>query len=451
MPSATSASTSKAINRLTPLEVKNAKPDEGKAEKNLNDGGRLYLIATATRKRWQFQYGLNGKMHKQWLGDYPKISLAQARKLRDEAAKAVEAGKDPRIERQAAKVAAKYAAANTFEMVALEWHSKELAGKGWSDDHAARILQRITADLFPVLGSRPIESLKTRDLLHPLQLVAKRDALDLAKRLRQYITAIMRYAVQTGRIDTNPAHDLQGAIASRKATHHAALPLTRLAELVARVDSYTGLKVAKLATRFALLTGARSSEFRFARWSEFDLSAGTWTIPEQREEVEGVKHSARGEKMSRERVIYLSRQTVALLQELCTINGRAVFVFEGQKRGAPISENTVNLTLRKLGYDTQQDICLHGFRTMMVSSLNESLQFTQDAIERHIGHEGKAREGEAVAGIYKRKAQYLTERQRMLQWWADYLDANAGGQYIAPDVFTTADQSNVIPLPVKAA
>ncbi|WP_273432266.1 integrase arm-type DNA-binding domain-containing protein [Chitinibacter tainanensis] len=401
-------------------------------------GLQLWVMGGAgTALYWRLPYRYAGKQKLLACGvcDPAKPDLSEARQRAREAKDLIAAGTDPNQARQEEKRAQIYAAANSFEAVALEWYAKELKGSGWTEDHAETILQRLKANVFPLIGSAPIESLKTRDLLHPLQLVAKRNALDLAKRLRQYITAVMRYAVQTGRIETNPAHDLQGAIATRKAKHHAALPLTRLAELVAKIDDYKGLQVAKLATRFALLTGARSSEFRFARWDEFDLAAGTWTIPEQRSEVDGVKFSGRGEKMSRERLIYLSRQTVALLQELRAINGRAVFVFEGQKRGAPISENTVNLVLRKLGYNTQQDICLHGFRTMMVSSLNESLQFTHDAIERHIGHEGKAREGEAVAGIYKRKAQYLTERQRMLQWWADYLDASSKGPFIDPSEF----------------
>ena len=176
--------------------------------------------------------------------------------------------------------------------------------------------------------------------------------------------------------------------------------------------------------QFALLTGARSSEFRFARWSEFALERAEWIIPAEREAVERVKHSARGEKMGTPRIIPLASQTVELLRSMQTLTGDKTFVFESeQKRGIPLSENTPNLILRKLGYDTKTEICLHGFRTMACSSLNESGLWNRDAIERHMGHQ----ERDNVRAAYQHKAEYLQERKRMLQWWADYLDAQATG------------------------
>jgi len=178
------------------------------------------------------------------------------------------------------------------------------------------------------------------------------------------------------------------------------------------------------------------------------LEKGIWTIPEEREAVEGIPNSTRGEKMRRERIIYLSRQAISIIKDMQVINGRSTFVFQGRKMGSPLSENTVNKALQKMGYDTTKDICLHGFRTMMVSSLNESNRFSRDAIERHIGHEGGS--SNRVEQIYKRNALYLAERQRMLQWWADYLDANSAGKYIAPEDFTN-EHSNVTPMKIKAA
>lgn len=448
MPRAKTEPASKALHLLTPLELKNAKLPEGKAETSLNDGGGLYLIITANRKRWCYRYGLNGKMQKQWLGDYPKITLAQARKIRNDSLNLVEAGKDPRAEKQAAKIAANISQANTFEAIALEWHAKELASGTWIPSHADRIMKRLKTDIFPIIGHRAIDSLETRDLLHPLTLVTQRGTYNLAKAYRQYITVIMRFAVQTGRIKTNPALDLQGAIPTRKAINRPALPLNKLDDLMSRLIAYNGLKTIKVATLFALLTGARSSEFRFARWNEFDLKKGIWTIPAEREAVEGIPHSTRGEKMHRERIIYLSRQTLNLINQLWTLNSRSIFVFQGRKIGSPLSENTVNKVLQTIGYDTTKDICLHGFRTMMVSSLNESNRFSREAIERHIGHEGGS--GNRVEQIYKRNALYLAERQRMLQWWADYLDANSNGKYIAPEEFSN-EHSNVVPLKIRNA
>ncbi|MBE9607861.1 tyrosine-type recombinase/integrase [Chitinilyticum piscinae] len=417
---------------LTDSECRNAKP--GDKDYKLFDGGGLFLLVkTSGAKLWRMKYAKpDGKESSLSFGAYPDVPLSAARKLRDDTRALLASGKDPQTERAAEQLATRYAASNTFELVALEWHAKEKASSKWGDDHAGRILQRLRDDVFPHIGRQPVENLKTRDLLVVLQAAAARDALDLAKRLRQYMTAIMRYAVQTGRIDSNPALDLQGAVASRQARHHPALPLTRTSELAARISGYSS-RIARDASLFALLTGARSSEFRFAQWSEFDLGKGIWTIPPEREAVEGIKYSERGEKMGRERIIYLSRQTVALLARMQEINGTAGFVFAGQKPGTPISENTVNQLLRRVGYDTQQDVCLHGFRTMMVSALNESGRFNPDAVERHIGHEGKASAGAAVRAIYNRNAQYLKERQAMLQWWADWLDAlQDAGHHIEP-------------------
>ncbi|WP_410497703.1 tyrosine-type recombinase/integrase [Chitinibacter sp. S2-10] len=398
-------------------------------------GFGLQLWVKEDAMYWRLPYRYAGKQKLLALGvcSQSKIDLADARARARDAKDLLAKGIDPCQARINERIAKEQAAENTFEAVALEWHAKELASGSWIPSHAERVMKRLKADLFPTLGKREVSDLKTKDLLHPLRLVIKREAFNLAKSYRQYITAIMRYAVQTGRIDTNPALDLQGAIATRKTVHRPALPLTDLPSFLQKLKNYEGLLVVQNAVRFALLTGARSSEFRFARWDEFDLSAGTWTIPEKREAIEGVLNSERGEKMNRERVIYLSTQVVSVVEHLYAQNGRSIFVFQGRKSGAPISENTVNVALQKMGYDTSKDVCLHGFRTMMVSGLNESLQFTPDAIERHIGHEG----GDRIRSIYNRNAQYLAERQRMLQWWADYLDVLMLGQYKEPSEFKT--------------
>lgn len=390
--------------------------------------GLSLWIQSESAGYWKLPYRLDGKQKTASLGvcNLAKPDLAMARDKAIKAKALIAEGVEPRkskiepVEEE-----------NTFKGVALAWHSKTLQSGVWKAAHAETILKRLHSELFPTLGRRSVQSLKTLDLLPPLNAIVERGAIDLAKTCRQYINSILRYAVQTGRITQNPALDLAGAIVTRKSVHRPALPLPRLPEFLERLANYKGSHIAKLATQFALLTGARSSEFRYARWGEFDFDQKTWTIPEQREPVEGVKFSERGEKMGRERVIYLSRQTVEVLQAIQAINGQCAFVFNGQIKGTPISENTVNLVLQRMGYDTKQEICLHGFRTMLVSSLNESGQFLPDAIERHIGHEGR----DKIREIYNRAAQYMAERRRLLQWWADYLDAAKSG-YIAPNEFT---------------
>lgn len=388
---------------------------------------------------WKLPYRLGGKQKTASLGvcNLAKPDLAIARDKAIKAKAMIADGIEPKI--QKAKPAT--AEEDTFKSVALAWHNKTFQSGKWKAAHAATIMKRLNAEIFPTLGNRAVQSLRTLDLLAPLNVIVERGSIDLAKTCRQYITSILRYAVQTGRITQNPALDLAGAIVSRKSVHRPALPLSRLPELLERLANYKGSHIAKLATQFALLTGARSSEFRYARWDEFDFEKETWTIPEQRETIEGVKFSERGEKMNRERIIYLPRQAIEVLQAIRLINGKYKFVFNGQRKNTPISENTVNLVLQRMGYDTKKEVCLHGFRTMLVSSLNESGQFSPDAIERHIGHEGK----DKIRGIYNRAAQYMAERRRLLQWWADYLDTLKAG-FTAPDDFKPTTVSIHAPL-----
>lgn len=419
--------------RLTDTIVKNAKLREGGKRNTLSDGNNLYLWVEppSGAKYWRMTFRFAGKQQTYPIGVYPNITLKQAREKRDEAKRLLSAGINPCAQRKADKQNAHIGTGNTFEVVAREWHKKEHTSGRWIDDHATTIMNRLEAEVFPLIGQQPVSKLKTRDLMVPLNTIAHRGSFDLANRVRCYIQSTMRYAVQTGRIDYNPAIDLTGAIASPKHKHHPALPLPRLPELITRIDGYSTY-IGRHAALFALLTGARSSEFRFAHWEEFDLQKGIWTIPPAREALEKVKHSQRGEKMNRERIIYLTRQTTELLANIQQINGNSIFVFQGVKPNVPISENTVNNALRKMGYDTQEDVCLHGFRTMITSALNESDKFNVDAIERHIGHE----EGN-MRSIYNREAKYLTERQIMLQWWADYLDViRQNGVYVEPRDFT---------------
>lgn len=415
---------------LTDTECKQTKATT--KDLKLFDGGGLFLLIKPTgSKRWYMKYTRpSGKITVLSFGPYPDVSLSNARAKRDEAKQLLAQKIDPQAKQQSDKLESQFAAANTFELVAREWHKKEHTSGTWIDDHAATVLNRLQADVFPYIGQQPVNQLKTRDFMAPLDKIAQRGSYDLANRVRCYIQSTMRYAVQTGRIDYNPAIDLTGATATQKSRHYPALPLPRLSELIARINSYASY-IGRHAALFALLTGARSSEFRFARWGEFDLQRGVWTIPPQREALEAVKYSHRGEKMNRERIIYLTRQTVTLLESMQQINRRSVLVFQGQKPNVPISENTVNNALRKMGYNTQEDVCLHGFRTMITSALNESNKFSVDAIERHIGHEEST-----VRGIYNREAKYLKERQIMLQWWADYLDAiHEAKSYIEPSDF----------------
>ncbi len=317
------------------------------------------------------------------------------------------------------------ASLNTFELVGRAWHASMVK---WSPEHSARVLKWLESDLFPMIGKRGIGELKTSDLLAPIRAVEKRGALDVAARLKQRTACIMRYAVQRGLIDYNPAQDFAGALASRKTKHRPALPLERLPELLARIDADEGRAITKLAVRLTLAVFIRSSELRFARWPEVDLGRSLWTIPGQRQAIEGVKHSQRGSKMGAPHLVPLSRQAAILLEQVQALSGGFELVFPGDHyQHKPMSENTINTALRRMGYDTKTEVCGHGFRAMACSALVESGLWSRDAVERQMSHQ----ERNGVRAAYIHKAEHLEERRLMVQWWAEYLDANRD-QHVTP-------------------
>lgn len=400
---------------LTDVKVRSAKPSDKPIK--LTDGFGMHLLVHPNgSKYWRFQYRFSGKQKMLALGVYPDVSLAEARERRDDARKLIANGTDPSERKKANKI--EESGALTFEVVARNWHS---SNKTWSQGHRTLILNSLTTHVFPIIGQRNVTDLKTRDLLVPVKNAEKTGHLELASRLQQRITAIMRYAVHNALIDHNPAYDLAGAIATAKSVHRPALPLERIAEFMERIEAYKGKGLTQLAVRLCLLTFIRSSELRFARWSEIDFKNALWTIPAERDPLKNVKFSHRGSKMKSPHLVPLSNQALAILKEVETISGDHELVFTGfSYADKPISENTINKALRAMGYDTQKDVCGHGFRTMACSALIESGLWSRDAVERQMSHQ----ERNSVRAAYIHKAEHLDERRLMLQWWADFLDAN---------------------------
>lgn len=401
---------------LTDTKLRSAKPQE--KEYTLVDGdGMFLLIHPNGSKYWRFRFRFGGKQHLMAFGVYPETSLADARQKREEARRLVAAGIDPREHKRAVKEE-QAKEAITFESVAREWHA---TNKKWSEEHSRRVLKSLEDNLFPTIGKRSIEELKTRDLLAPIKVVEATGRLEVASRLQQRTTAIMRYAVQSGLIDYNPAQEMAGAVASSNRIHRPALELKHLPELLHRIDGYSGRPLTRLAVELTLLIFIRSSELRFARWSEIDFETAMWTIPAEREAIEGVKHSQRGSKMRTPHLVPLSRQALDILKQVHKLSGNRDFVFVGDHNPRkPMSENTVNKALRVMGYDTKVEVCGHGFRTMACSSLIEFGLWSRDAVERQMSH----MERNSVRAAYIHKAEHLDERRLMLQWWADYLDVN---------------------------
>jgi integrase len=413
---------------LTDVVARTAKPRE-KAYKLADAHGLYLLVSPNGSKRWYLKYRFEGKESRIAFGAYPLVSLAKAREKRDEIRLLLLEGIHPTEKREEEKEQAQEAL-NTFAKVAQDWH-RNISQNRWSETHAGRVWRDMERNLLPAIGHRHIADLKTKDLLEPLKVVEQNGHLDLASRLRQRVTDIMRYAVQNDLIERNPAQDLSGAIAAPKTTHRPALKLNKLPDFLARIERHKGRALTRLALKLTLCVFIRSSELRFARWPEIDFKRAMWTIPAEREAIPGVKHSQRGAKMRSEHLVPLSRQALALLEEIKAISGAHELIFPGDRRPTkPMSENTVNNALRTMGYDTTTEICGHGFRTMACSALVESGQWSRDAVERQMSHQ----ERNAVRAAYIHKAEHLDERRLMLQWWADYLDANRD-EYVVPYEF----------------
>ncbi|MCT0100833.1 tyrosine-type recombinase/integrase [Proteus mirabilis] len=401
---------------LTDAKVRAAKPLD-KSYKLTDGDGMHLMVHTNGSKYWRLQYRFGGKQKMLALGIYPDISLAEAREKRDTARKLIANGFDSSEKRKEVKEE-QQKEFNTFEKVARDWHA---TNKKWSEGHSNRVLKSLEDNIFAAIGKRNIAELKTRDLLEPIKAVEISGRLEVAARLQQRVTAIMRYAVQSGLIDYNPAQDMAGAVATGKRVHRAALELKRLPEFLQRIDDYKGRPLTKLAVKLTLLVFIRSSELRFARWDEIDFENAMWTIPAERETIEGVKHSHRGSKMRTTHLVPLSRQAIEILKQIYQFSGNHELIFIGDHNPRkPMSENTVNNALRVMGYDTKTEVCGHGFRTMACSSLIESRLWSKDAVERQMSHQ----ERNSVRAAYIHKAEHIEERRLMVQWWADYLDVN---------------------------
>ncbi|WP_312449372.1 tyrosine-type recombinase/integrase [Mixta calida] len=409
---------------LTDTKVKNAKPAEKPVK--LTDGFGLYLLVHPNgSKYWQLGYRFEAKQKVFSIGVYPAVSLADARQRRDEAKKLLASGIDPSAKKQADNKSFQEKRNNTraFKTVAKSWFATKTS---WSEDYQRSVWTRLETYLFPDIGNKDIGELDTGDLLVPIKKIETFGYLEIAMRVKQYATAIMRYAVQQKMIRFNPAYDLEGAVQKPQTEHRPAIELEDIPALLERIDGYQGRsRLTLLAIKLNLLTFVRSSELRFARWAEIDFKSGLWVIPEQREAIEGIKHSARGAKMRRKHYVPLCNQALIILEEIKTltydVNSNNGFIFTGcYDAMKPMSENTINKALRKMGYDTKTDLCGHGFRTLACSALIESGIWSEDVVELQMSHMEKNN----VRAAYTHKAKHLGQRRLMLQWWADFLDAN---------------------------
>lgn len=398
---------------LSDTTIRTAKP--AAKPQRLFDAGGLYLeVSPAGGKLWRFKYRHGGKEKRLALGAYPDTGLKDARDKRDTARKLLAAGVDPGEQRKAAKAAGEERAANSFEVVAREWHAKQSAT--WVELHASRIMLRLENDVFPWLGSRPIADITAKELLATVNRIVDRGAVESAHRVLQNCGQVMRYAIATGRADRNPAADLRGALPPVKQTHHAAIiEPAAIGGLLRAMDAYNGSLVTKCALRLAPLLFVRPGELRHAEWAEFDLDGAQWNIPAEKM------------KMREPHLVPLAPQAVAILRELQPLTGRGRYVFPSARSPQrPMSNNAVLSALRRMGYATYE-MSGHGFRAMARTVLDEVLHFRPDYIEHQLAHAVKDPNGRA----YNRTA-HLPERRKMMAAWADYLDTLKAGGNVVP-------------------
>ncbi|EHQ8143481.1 integrase arm-type DNA-binding domain-containing protein [Escherichia albertii] len=411
---------------LNDSKIRNLKPSSKRIK--LSDSHGLYLLVNPGGSRiWYIKYRFGGKESRVSLGAYPLISLAEALQQRDAIRKLLAQNINPAQQRMDEKAAT--SPEKCFKTVALGWHK---TNKKWSPDYAERILASMNNHIFPAIGHLPVTTLKTQHFTALLRVIEDKGFLEVASRTRQQLCNIMRYAVQQGLTENNPAQHLEGVTAPPVKNHYPALPLERLPELFERIGDYRQRRqLTRLAVVLTLHLFIRSSELRFARWGEIDFRNKIWTIPATRETIEKVRFSGRGAKMRTPHIVPLSRQAIAILKQIQEISGHLELVFPGDHNPyKPMSENTVNRALRLMGYDTKTDVCGHGFRAMACSALVESELWSRDAVERQMSHQ----ERNSVRAAYIHRAEHLDARTAMMQWWSDYLDVSREG-YVAPYIY----------------
>lgn len=383
---------------MTDVKIRGLKP----AEKTYKvaDAGGLYLEVTPGGSRlWRFKYRFGGKAKKLSMGKYPDVSLKAAREKHLEAKQMLADGKDP----SAAKREAKLRQSKTFMVVATGWWRAQKPK--WTEPYANTLWRRLENDILPWLKDRPIDEITTAELLTVLRRVESRGAIDTAHRLCQYLNNIGIYSVACGYIENNPANNLVKALTQTLKKPMAAITEPKkIHELLRAIDDFEGTFIVKQALRLAPYVFVRPGELRRAEWEEIDFDAAAWIIPAEKM------------KMRRDHVIPLSRQALEILREIEPVTGHGKYVFPSVRTNArPMSENTINVALRRLGY-SKDEMTGHGFRTMASTQLHET-GWKSEIIEFQLAHADKNK----VRGIYNR-AEYIEERQRMMQGWADYLD-----------------------------
>ncbi len=399
---------------LTDVAIRNARARE-KPYKLADALGLFLLVQPSGGKLWRLKYRIGGREKKLGFGTYPDVSLGDARKRRDEARELIATGKDPSREKQRAKARAQIDGGNTFTAIANEYCAKRKRDgeKAWAPATASRS-EYLLSLLSGPIGRLAITEIEPADVLGAIRRIEAKGNLESARRTLQLASAVFRYAVATARLASDPTRDLRGALTAPTVTHYGAVTdVSRVGGLLRAIDGYEGQGIAKVAMQIAPHVFVRPGELRHADWSEIDLEGALWTIP-------AVKT-----KMRKPHHVPLSSQAVALFRTIHEVTGPTGYVFPSiRTRTRPMSENTINAGLRRLGY-ASDEMTAHGFRAMASTLLNESGKWHPDAIERALAHG----DSDKVRAAYHRGAHW-DERVRMAQWWSDQLDTLKSGAEI---------------------
>lgn len=389
---------------LTNIACQKAQPDQ-KPYKMFDSGGLYLEVMPNGSKYWRLKYRYFGKENRLAIGVYPRISLAEARERREQAKKALDNNVNPSVSKKEQKMRAQQNAETTFELVAREWH--KLNEEKWTPNYAQDILHRMEMDIFPKIGSLPIADIRPVKILETLRLIERRGAFEMARRTKQYLGQIFRYAVITERAEKDPTADLKDALKPFQHGHFAALEADDLPEFLnALKENKARLYLqTQNAIRFLLLTFVRTSELIEAKWNEFDLEHAQWNIPAERM------------KMRRPHVVPLSTQALAVLREQQKLTGQWEWVFPNAVRPADhMSNGTILKALERLGYKGR--MTGHGFRALAMSTIKERLGYRHEVVDRQLAHAPANK----VDAAYDR-AKFLDERKVMMQKWADYLNS----------------------------
>ncbi|PTQ88460.1 tyrosine-type recombinase/integrase [Agitococcus lubricus] len=389
---------------LTDIQIKKAKytREDGKPER-LTDGGGMYLELSAKGgKWWRWKYRFGGKEKRLSLGTYPDVSLKAAREKRDEAKRLLADNIDPAVQRKEQKRQTIILTEDTFEAIAREWlnHMSE----EWTSKHLIKTTRILEKEAFPILGKYPIRTIKALQIIEMIRITQERGVYVTASKVYQWTGAIFRFAIATGRADVDPTPACRGAVKTRPVQHMTRINEKEIPELLSKIKNYDGEIVTKLAIQFMALTFVRTSEMIGAKWDEIDLDKAEWRIPAERM------------KMRTVHIVPLAKQTVSLLEELALYTRARTYLFTSSRVPSKhMSNNTILFALYRMGYHGR--MTGHGFRGLASTILNEH-GFRADVIERQLAHS----ERDSVRAAYNH-AEYLPERRKMMQYWADFLES----------------------------